>query len=60
MAEQGKVQVILESGIFGRELFLYEDDNQAFAAMQRLLTESRSAFQKDGIERVVGIIIGHD
>jgi hypothetical protein len=60
MSEQCNVQVVLESEVFGRELFLYEDDDQAFAALHRLLAESRSEFQKDGIKRVVGIIIGHD
>ena len=60
MAAQSNVQVVLESEVFGRELFSYEDDDQAFAALHRLLAESRSVFQKDGIERVVGIIISHD
>jgi len=60
MAEECNVQVVLESEVFGRELYSYEDDNQAFAALHRLLAESRSAFQKDGIKRVVGIIIDHD
>ncbi len=60
MAEQRNVQVFLESDVFGREQFLYEDDDQAFATLHRLLAESRSAFQKDGIERVVGIIIGEE
>jgi len=60
MSEQCNVQVVLESEVFGRELFSYEDDERAFAALLRLLAESRSAFQKDGIERVVGIIIGQD
>ncbi len=60
MSKQRNVQVALESEAFGRELFSYEDDDQAFAALNRLLTESRSAFQKDGIERIVGIIISRD
>lgn len=60
MPEQCNVQVFLESDVFGRDEFCYEDDDQAFAALHRLLVESRSAFQKDGIERVVGIIIGQD
>ena len=60
MPEQCNVRVILESEVFGRELFSYDNDDQAFAAMRRLLTESRSAFQKDGIRRFVGIIISHD
>ena len=60
MAAQSNVQVVLESEVFGRELFSYEGDEQAFAALHRLLAESRSVLQKDGIERVVGIIISHD
>lgn len=59
MSEQCNVQVVLESEDFGRELFSYENDDQAFAALHRLLAESRSAFEKDGIQRVVGIVI-HD
>lgn len=60
MTEQCNVQVVLESEVFGRELFSYEDDDQAFAALHRLLAESRSDFRKDGIRRVVGIVIDQD
>lgn len=60
MPERRDVQVFLESDPFGREVFHYENDERAFAALRRLLDESRSAFQKDGIGRAVGLIIGQD
>ena len=53
------VQVLLQSDVFGQELFSYSDDEQAFAAMRRILAESRSAFRNDGIDRVIGIILSN-
>jgi len=39
---------------------MYEDEEEAMAAIRRLLTESRIAFSRDGIPRIVGFAIGHD
>lgn len=52
--------MVLESEVFGREVFTYPDDEQAFAAVHRLLAGARAAFSKDGIERIVGIIVSDD
>ena len=38
-------------------MFLCENDEQAFVTLHNLLTEVRSAFQEDGIERIVGVIV---
>ncbi len=58
MTKQMEVRVVLQCDVYGRECFYYLNDLQAFIAMRRLLAESRVAFQKDGIERIVGIVVG--
>lgn len=57
MVAQMNILVFLQSETYGREVFSYSDDEQAFASLRRLLAESRLAFLKDEIERTVGIIV---
>jgi hypothetical protein len=59
MPAQTEIRVVLESEVYGRELYSFPDDEQAFAAMRRLLANSRSAFLNDGIERVIGIVVSN-
>lgn len=57
MSTKEDILVVSQSDGFGRGFFRYPDDEQAFAAMRRLLAESRSAFLNEGIERAIGIIV---
>ena len=58
MPAQPEFRVVLESDAFGREIYSYSDEEEAFSAIRRLLVKSRSAFLGDGVERVIGIIVG--
>ncbi len=51
------LRVLLESDEFGREYFDYDSPREALAAVKRLTTAAAAETSRDGVERLVGIVV---